>query len=393
MAVAVLAVSAVPVPRALAQGPAGPMAPAGPLVVAGRLVLVKGGDTTALPGRRVVAHRVATTAQGPVDSLASGAGGRFAFRIARPDTGAMYVVSTLYDGIGYFSAPVSTQDRKAAQAIVLAVFDTASAGAPLVVSVRHLVVSAPDPSDGSRDVLDIAEVGNPGPTTLVARTDGGTTWWMRLPRGVESFRVGEGDVPSSAVRQAGDSVLVGAPFPPGEKQVVVTYVAPKDLTTLRVPVDQPTERLELLVEDSLATATGPGLATANPLEIQGRSFRRFSAVHLGAGDNVEIAFRARGNARRLEWVAIVLSALVLAVGGYAAARRRPGGAPPGPGAETGASAGAPAARDDEALVRQIVALDERYAAGEAATPPAEWAAYRAKRAALKAELAGRLARR
>lgn len=374
-------------PAARAQGPA-----AAPFTVAGRLVRVRGGDTTALAGRTVVVHRVATTVQGPVDSAPSGAGGRFAFRIARPDTGAMYVVSSKYAGIGYFSAPVSTQERDSARAIVLVVYDTASAGAPLVVTVRHVVISAPDPSDGSRDVLDIAEVGNPGPTTLVPRGAGATTWWMRLPRGVESFRVGQGDVPSSAVRQAGDSVLVEAPFPPGEKQVVVTYVAPKDLGTLRVPLDQPTERLELLVEDSLATATGPALVTADPLVIQGRSFRRFSSAHLDPGATVIVTFRARGNGRRLEWVAIALTALVLAGGAYLAARRRPGGAPaPGAGAAAGML---PAAeRDDDALVRQIVALDERYAAGEAATPPAEWAAYREKRAALKAELAGRLARR
>jgi hypothetical protein len=376
-----------------AQGPA---RSAAPFVVAGRLVRVRGTDTTGLAGFKVVVHRVATTVQGPVDSTASGRGGRFAFRVTRPDTGAMYVVSALYDGIGYFSGPVSTQARDSAKAIVLAVFDTASAGAPLVVSVRHVVISAPDPADGSRDVLDIAEVGNPGSMTLVPRTAGGTTWWMRLPRGVESFRVGEGDVPSSAVRQAGDSVLVGAPFPPGEKQVVVTYVAPKDLGTLRVPLDQPTERLELLVEDSLATATGPGLVTANPLVIQGRSFRRFSAAHLDPGQTVSITFRARGTGRRFEWVAIVLAALVLAAGGFAAARRRaPGGTvPPGGSVPAGATVapGAPV-RDDDALVRQIVALDEKYAAGEAATPPGEWAAYQAKRAALKAELAGRLARR
>ncbi len=375
-----------PAPRAAPQSTA-------PLVVAGRLVLVRRGDTTGLAGRKVVAHRVASAAQGPVDSLDSGAGGRFAFTIAHPDTSGMYVVSAMYDGIGYFSAPVSTQTRDSARAIVLAVFDTASAGAPLVVSVRHVVVSAPDPADGSRDVLDIAQVGNPGPTTLVGKKEGATTWWMRLPRGVQSFRVGEGDVPSSAVRQSGDSVLVSAPFPPGEKQVVVIYVAPKDLGTLRVPVDQPTQRLELLVEDSLATATGPGLVTANPLEIQGRSFRRFSAAQLAGGASVAISFRPRGGSRGLEWVAIVLSALVLAGGGYAAARRRPSPARvPAAGAEAGAAQPG-AAQDDDALVRQIVALDEKYAAGEAATPPAEWAAYQAKRAALKAELAGRLARR
>jgi len=357
--------------------------PAAPLLLAGRLVRVRGGDTTALAGRRVVAHRVSPTVQGPVDSLESGPGGRFAFRIARPDTTAMYVVSTLYDGIGYFSAPFSPQSRDSAAAIVLAVYDTASAGAPLVVVVRHVVISAPDPSDGSRDVFDIAEVGNPGPTTLVGRTAGATTWWMRLPAGVQAFQVGEGDVPTSAVRRAGDSVLVSAPFPPGEKQVVVEYTAPKELRTLRVPLDQPTERLELLVEDSAATATGPGLATADPLVLQGRSFRRYTAVDLGAGESVAVAFRPQHGARHLEWVAIALSALVLAAAAYLAARRRP--APPAPDV--------PQSEADDALVRRIVALDERYAAGEAATPPEAWAAYQAQRAALKAELAGRLARR
>jgi hypothetical protein len=377
-----VAAAALLAPVARAQG-------TGPLVLSGRVVLVKGADTTGLVGQRVVAHRVATAIQGPIDSLASGAGGAFRFAVPHPDTAAMYVVSTLYHGIGYFSAPVSTQDSTASPAMLLAVYDTTTTGAPLVVSVRHVVVSAPD-QDGSRDVLDIAQVGNPGAATLVGAREGATTWWMRLPRGVESFQVGEGDVPSSAVRQAGDSVLVSAPFPPGEKNVVVTYIAPKQLTTLRVPVDQPTQRLELLVEDSLATASGPRLVTATPLDIQGRTFRRFTAVHLGAGDEATVSFRQRGAGRRLEWVAIVLSALLLAGGGYLAARRR--GAPAVAAAPAAPARGASAA-DDDALVRQLVALDERYAGRQGQTAPADWAAYQATRAALKAELAGRLARR
>jgi hypothetical protein len=363
------------VPRARAQGPA-------PLQLAGRVVVVRGADTTGLAGQRVVAHRVATSVQGPIDSLASGPGGQFRFRVARPDTSAMYVVSTLYAGIGYFSAPVSSHDTTEARAMVLAVYDTTSVGAPLVVAVRHLVVAAAG-EDGSRDVLDIAQVENTGSATLIARPGPTPTWWMRIPAGVQSFQVGEGDVPTSAVRRVGDSVLVTAPFPPGEKQVVVTYVAPRGLRSLRLPVDQPTERLELLVEDSTATATGPGLAAADPLEIQGRSFRHFSAAHLGGGATFEIGFRTHGG-RSLQWVAIVLSALLLGGGALAAARRRgvPAGAP---------APAAPAGED--ALVRQIVALDEKYASREAETPRPEWEAYLTRRAKLKAELAERLARR
>ncbi len=180
---------------------------------------------------------------------------------------------------------------------MLPVFDTSSAGAPLDVAVRHLVVSAPDQADGSRDVLDIVQVSNPGTTTKVER-DSAPTWRMLLPRGIEAFRVGEGDVPASAVTRVGDSLLVRAPFPPGVKQVVVIYVVPQGMKTLRVPVDQPTAQLEVLVEDSLANATGAALASANPLEIQGRTFRHFSSTRVVRGETAEISLRRAG--RRAE---------------------------------------------------------------------------------------------
>lgn len=368
---------------ASAQG-TGRTASTGPLFLSGRVVRVKGADTVPLPGLRIVAHRVGTDHQGPLDSLRSDAVGRFSFTVARPDTGAMYVVSTLYAGIGYFSAPYSAGTRAGSDSILLPVFDTSSTGSPLDVAVRHLVVSAVD-RDGSRDVLDIVQVANPGTTTLVPR-DSAPTWRMRLPHGIESFRVGEGDVPSEAVRRVGDSILVRAPFPPGIKQVVGMYVVPQGMRTLRVPIDQPTARLEVLVEDSLANASGAALAAANPLQLQGRTFRHFSSTRVVRGETAEITFGAPGGGRNLAWVAIALSALLLASGGYLAARRRAGaGAVP----ESGA---APAGADQDALVHQIVALDERYASRQTETPPEEWAAYQTRRAALKAQLAGRLAR-
>ena len=366
-----------------AQG-AGRLAGAEPLLLSGRVVRVRGADSVPLPGIRIVAHRVGTDHQGPVDSLKSDAGGRFSFTVARPDTGAMYVVSTLYAGIGYFSAPYSPGARAGADSILLAVFDTSSTGSPLDVAVRHLVVSAAD-RDGSRDVLDIVQVANPGTATLVPR-DSAPTWRMLLPHGIESFRVGEGEVPSEAVRRVGDSLLVRAPFPPGIKQVVVMYVVPQGMPTLRVPIDQPTAKLEVLVEDSLANASGAALAAANPLQLQGRTFRHFSSTRVVRGESAEISFGAPGGGRNLAWVAIVLSALLLASGGYLASRRRAGA-----GAAPQAAAVA-AGADQDALVRQIVALDERYASRQAETPPEEWAAYQTRRAAIKAQLAGRLAR-
>ena len=368
-------------PRAGAPRLTAQPAPGAPLVLAGRVVRVRGLDSVPLVGARVVAHRVGTDRAGPLDSLASDARGRFSFRVAHPDTAAMYVVSTRYAGIGYFSTPFAPGARAGADSIVLPVFDTSSAGAPLDVAVRHVVVSAPDSADRSRDVLDIIQVSNPGTTTRVAR-DSAPTWRMLLPRGIEAFRVGEGDVPADAVRKVGDSLLVSAPFPPGVKQVVAIYVVPSGTLELRVPIDQPTAQLEVLVEDSLSNATGAALSSGNPLQFENRTFRHFASTRAVRGETADITFGGPKR-RNLTWLAVVLSALLLAGGAFVAARRRgPVAAPP-----------APAPQGPDALVRQIVALDERYAGREHETPPAEWAGYQSRRAALKAQVAERLARR
>ena len=356
----------------------------GPLVLAGRAVRVAGHDTTALAGAMIVAHRIGAREQGPVDSLRSDAAGRFRFRVARPDTGGMYVVSTLYAGIGYFSEPVPARERAGADTLRLAVYDTSSSGAPLEVGMRHVVVSAPA-ADGSRDVLDIVQVANPGATTRVSRGGTAPTWRMLLPRGVQSFHLGDSDVPATAVQQVGDTVAMRAPVPPGVKQLVMTYVLPRGAGALRVPIDQPTIRLELLVEDSGATASGATLAAANPVQLEGRTFRRFSASRIAAGEAAVVSFGTHGGSRRLAWVVIVLAAGLLGIGGWAAARRR--------SAAVATAAPAAPAPDGDAVLRQIVALDERYASRQADTPPAEWEEYRRKRETLKAELAGRLARR
>ena len=351
----------------------------GPLVLAGRLVVVRGRDSTALGGATVVAHRVGARQQGPVDSVATDAAGRFRFAVARPESASVYVVSSRYAGIGYFSEPFGVEQHAGADRITLALFDTSGAGGPLAVSVRHVVVTRPE-SDGSRKVLDIIQVRNGGTATRVGTDSLAPTWQTALPAGITQFAVGEGEISPSAVRSEGGRLIVSAPFPPGEKQVIVQYVLPKGRATLRIPIDQPTAKLELLVEDSTVTPSGDLRAT-DPMEIEGRTFQHYSAERLAAGAAPVLRF-GRG-AGQPTWIPIVAAGAGLLAGLAAVLRRR--GAASVPAAEA-------AAPDRDALLRQLVALDERYEGREAETPPDEWAAYRAKRGALKAELARRLAR-
>ncbi len=353
-------------------------------MLAGRALRVTlGGDSVPLAGAWVVGHHVDAERQGPVDSVRSDARGRFRIAVARPDTGGVYVVSTRYRDIGYFGTPFPPSDRAGAAAQTLVVFDTSSQGPALTVLLRHVVLTSPD-ADGSHRVLDIFEVHNPGTTTRVAADSNGATWRARLPSGIVDFVLGESDISPAAVRHEGDELLVGAPFPPGDKQVLATYTLPRGVREVRIPIDQPTARLDLLVEDSTSAASGAGVQGEPPLEIEGRRFRRFGAERLAAGAGVTLRLAPATDAfRRLTWLIVVAAGLALGAGLFLLWRRRVAPEP---------AALAAAADRPDALAAQIAALDERFEGRQAETPPEEWRSYVDRRAALKERLRAALAR-
>jgi hypothetical protein len=251
------------------------------------------------------------------------------------------------------------------------------------VLLRHVVLTSPD-ADGSHRVLDIFQVHNPGTTTRVAADSNGATWRARLPSGIVDFVLGESDISPAAVRREGDEMLVGAPFPPGDKQVLATYTLPRGTRALAIPIDQATARFDLLVEDSTSQADGAGVQAGPPLEIQGRRFRRFGAERLAAGAVVTLRLAAASDAgRRFTWLIVVAAGLALGAGLFLLARRR--GARPAPG---------PAEGEDrpDALAARIAALDERFEGREGQIAAHEWARYTEQRAGLKERLRAALAR-
>ena len=387
MLVALLGLSAGPSVRLSAQSS---------VTVTGRLLRIRNADTTALPNQWVVLHRVGERVQGPVDSQRSDAGGRFRFTVPPPDSSDVLVVSTRHHGIGYFSEPLQPSQGAPAP-LVLAVFDTSATGVPLHVGMRHVVLTSE--RNGVRRVLDIFQVANTGGATRVGRDSAAPVWSARLPEGVVSPQPGEGDLPPATIRFDEGRVLVAAPFPPGLKQVVVTYDLPNDARSLTVPIDQPTERLELFVEDSTSVPTGGDLYPDDPVNIEGRTFRRYAADSLAAGDTPAISLSAVASRRRdTTWVVIVVAALTLAGATWYVVRRRPQapvstGAPAGPRRPRGRRHSELAAEPDERLTAMIAALDDRFAGREQDTPAPAWQTYQQRRAELKEELARRLARR
>jgi len=319
--------------RALARGLAAPVAAlllgtgvpahlaAQQLILSGRILHVEARDTVPARGLMVVAHEVGAARQGPIDSAPADPQGRFRFRVAAPESATVYVVSARWAGIGYFSQPFDSADRAGSDSISLMVFDTASSGEPLAVGTRHVVITRAA-ADGSRHVLDIAQIENNGQTTRVGSDSLATTWRMRLPDHVANVAAGEGDVSPESMRFDSGWVLVAAPFPPGEKQVAVTYDLPASRTQLVIPIDQPTAQLEVLAEDSLTSALAV-VQRSDPLQVEDRVFQRFVASNLAAGAQPAVSLARLSNPVRTFWWIPVLSAtLLLAVGAaYAASRR------------------------------------------------------------------------
>jgi hypothetical protein len=293
------------------------------MVVSGRVLSGRAGRP--LAGAHVVLHEVSMGGDGrPIDSTRTDARGRYTLTISRPDSTALYVVSSLHAGIAYFSEPVPPGRSTPVALHPLYVYDTSSAG-PAVRVARRVVTVAKLKRDGSRDVLELVELDNPGPATRVAADTLRPTWAGAIPAAAIQFQVGQGDVSARAVTLRGDSVAVFGPIPPGEhKQLSYAYVLPATARRVDLPIDQPVEEVDLLLEDTAAVVRAARVDSLGIEPIEGRRFARYRTPALSAGASLAIAFSDRPlTADALVPFVVGLAALALAVGFVVALRRKP----------------------------------------------------------------------
>jgi hypothetical protein len=274
---------------------------------------------------RVVLHEVSMGGGGrPIDSTSTDAQGRYTLTIHQPDSTAMYVVSSWHAGIAYFSEPVVPGRSRPAPLRALYVYDTSSAG-PAVRVARRLVTVTKLKRDGSRDVLELLELENPGAATRVTADTVRPTWAGAIPPAAIQFQVGQGDLSARAVTLRGDSVAVFGPIPPGErKQLSYTYVLPATARRVDLPIDQPVEEVDLLLEDTAAVVRAARLDSLGIERIEGRRFARYRTPALDAGAPLAIAFSDRPlAAEALVPFVVGLAALALAIAFVVALRRKP----------------------------------------------------------------------
>jgi hypothetical protein len=339
--------------------------------VSGRVLSGSSDTLRPVVGQVVVLHRISADSSGPVDSIRTSATGAYRLRYRFEGPRSMYIASARYSGVAYFTAPLRDATVASPEGDI-SVYDTTSKSFPLTVRARHVVV-APADAGGLRRVVDVLEVANDSSWTLVAGA-GGRTWRLTLPADAREPGSSGGDLPPEAFRFDGGNADLLVPFPPGTRQLVLTYAIPA--RSASIPITEAVPTLEVLVEGA-GRATGAGLTAEDPVSMEGRTFQRFTATSVPGGSAVVVEGSGGsggiGRAGRLALLAIAAIALAL---GIVFGRR------------STATATVPRAEPlstKDALAREIAALDHVYAAADRRSGPGG-DHYRNRRAALMNQL-------
>ena len=346
----------------------------------GRVVHVGEADSTPVTNVWAVLHQVTMTGGGPVDSARTDREGRYQLRVAQRDSAAVYIVSVNYASIAYFTRPLHALGRATSgTAEPLAVYDTSSTSPQVETAQRHIIVRRPE-QDGSRHVLELLVLRNLGTHTRISPDTARPVWQGVLPRDAIGLEVGESDVSSEAVYRRGDSIAVTAPVPPGDKQVVVSYILPAASRRFDMTLDQPVIRFNVLVEDTAARLEGGALDRMGSQSIEGTNFARFARNDLASGAHVVVVFsRGAESLANWWWLVVGMAAAALAAGLVFAWRR------------TGPVPAAVLPANPDVIAAEIAAMDAAFETRTEATP-SDRAAYQRRRAELKSRLEALLSR-
>ena len=349
-------------------------------------------DTTGLavvPNVMVTLHRVGKDSQAPLDSMRTTANGSYGFKYKTSGAAdAVYFTSVTWGGIAYFTAPLRAAVVRGTDAEIT-VFDTTTKVFPLIVSGRHLIISAPDTSN-HRTVIEVFELSNDSIKTLTSGADSGgvATWSVAVPAIARDLKANEGEIAPAAFASNGGRVSIYSAIAPGMKQVSFSYRIPNEAFPMTFPLEYGAVVMEVLIEDPNGTVTGAGLAATDPQSIENRTFRRFLAQDVKDGTPIEINLPAGPSVGRNLYIAALLGTIgviMLLILLRAMQRNRPA-----------AYVGLPPVRPREApladrLAREIADLDATFARYENPTD-AMRQAYNERRAELKDALAAEIAR-
>ncbi len=216
------------------------------------------------------------------------AAGRYRFAVRDPDTTSQYAVGLRHAGVGYVSRAVGRGAIVSTNLGSLTVFDTSSTVA-IEVSQRHLLVQPPS-ADGSVPVLELIVLRNSSSRTRIPADSTQPTWKTHILAEGQDLELGDSDFEHGAVQHGeGDSIAVVGPITPGEKQIVLTYVLPRRVRELRLPVDHAADTLGIMVSDTLAHSVAGPLEALGVTSFENIPYLRLEAKDVKPGDAIVVA--------------------------------------------------------------------------------------------------------
>jgi hypothetical protein len=296
-------------------------------VVSGSVVYRAGSVSRPVPRQWTYLHEIRGDSSRAADSARTDGAGRYRVTVASPDTAARYVVATQYAEVDYFSQPLILGAGSRLAADPIFVYDTTSGrNSPAMRLDRRLfaVFRAATTTGGRSEIAvqEMVEVANPGERTRIATDTTNPVWTLRLPAGVGEWEVAEGDITPDAMWLDHDTLKVFAPIWPGAP-LRASYRYTLASRAFRVPFDQWTGELNLLVEDTSAALAGVPLERLGTHELEGRRFAAYRAGPLEPGAEIQITL-ARGPLAPEDFLpyVVALVALGMVAGLWFALRRK-----------------------------------------------------------------------
>lgn len=255
---------------------------------------------------------------------AAGAGGQFRFSDLVAEPPANYVVSANYQGVNYFSEPVSLSAKEPKRNLELNIYEASGDGSNIRIRNMHLVIAV---NPGYLVIGYVVALENAGNRTFKPGAKNGADGLrLLLPAGYTQVSVAEGASPEN-VKANPEGVILTEPFPPGNRQLFLSFKMAYSSSSLRwsQKVAYPTGGMDLFLPQGKARLASEQLKPMEPVNIRGESYLRFRATSLSPGSPVFLELSGLPRVQTgFKWPLTIVFALLLFAGLiYSALKRGP----------------------------------------------------------------------
>lgn len=254
-------------------------------VVSGQVVNGTGGESVA-PGVTVVLHRD-TAARHDDEETVTDEGGKFRFEGIKFDLSVRYAISVVYQGALYGTDLDLSSGSP--DPVTLAVYEATQDMDALDVSTSSLLLTVAD--DVSRTLwgLEIVKLQNSTDTTYVPGAEPMSLVRFGLPPGATGLQV-DSALPGAEVIQVDRGFALMASIPPGEHEVMYSYVFPYEGGQTEISKSFPygAESVRVLAPYGIAELRSADLGPSEIADVGGKPYRLIEGSNLARGARVTV---------------------------------------------------------------------------------------------------------